>query len=81
MTWNLHYETKLNITIILIIIISNVDVKINIRTSREAWQGQKIAVKKIPVSVFLSRSAPKVNGVYSGLRPIFHPCFVESAIV
>ena len=33
---------------------------------------------EIPGGVPLSRSAPKVNGVSYGLRPILHPSSVEN---
>ena len=37
----------------------------------------KESVKKIPSSILSSRSAPKVNELYSGPRPILHPGYVE----
>ena len=33
--------------------------------------------KKNPRFVSLSKSTPKVNGVYSGPRPVLHPSFME----
>ena len=33
--------------------------------------------KKNPRFVSLSESTPKVNGVYSGPRPVLHPSFME----
>ena len=31
--------------------------------------------------IALIKSAPEVNGVYSGPRPILHPCFMETSPV
>ena len=37
----------------------------------------KESEKKSPGFIHLSGSSPKVNGVYSGLRPIIHPSFLK----